>query len=363
MASNQTGTLVYIGTYTRTGKSKGIYVYRFDRMTGKLTYVDATPGASNPSFVAIHPNGRNLYAVSEIADHEGKRTGSVYAYSIDRSTGRLTHLNVQPSQGTGPCHVNVEESGKYVLVANYQSGSVAMFPVQADGSLGQASDAVQHQGSSVNKDRQAGPHAHCIFPDPTNKFAFVNDLGTDKVVVYRLDLSNGKLKPNDPPSTGVKPGFGPRHLDFHPNGRFVFVIHELGNMITSFAYDSNRGSLKELQTVPSLPEGWSGTSHTADIHVSPSGKFLYGSNRGHDSIVIYAIEESTGKLTYVGHESTRGKTPRNFAIDLSGTFLFAENQNSDAIHTFRIDSRTGRLTATGDVTEVPSPVCLKFLTV
>jgi 6-phosphogluconolactonase len=361
MTSNQAGMLVYIGTYTRSGKSKGIYVYRFNPSNGKLTYVDATSGISNPSFVALHPNGRYLYSVSEIADHEGRRTGSVYAYSIDRSTGKLTPLNVQPSQGTGPCHVNVEATGKYVLVANYQSGSVAMFPVQSDGSLGEASDAVQHQGSSVDKDRQVGPHAHCIFPDPTNKFAIVNDLGTDKVMVYRLDLAAGKLPPNNPPSASVQAGLGPRHLDFHPNGRFVFVIHELGNMITSFAYDSTHGSLTEIQTAPSLPEGWSGTSHTADIHVAPSGKFLYGSNRGHDSLVIYAIDPATGKLTYVGHESTRGKTPRNFAIDPSGTFLFAENQNSDTIHTFRIDQKTGKLTATGDVTEVPSPVCLKFL--
>ena len=361
--TSKSGTLVYIGTYTRTGKSKGIYVYRFDRATGKLTYVDATSGISNPSFLAIHPNGRNLYSVSEIADHEGRRTGSVYAYSIDRSTGKLAQLNVQPSQGTGPCYVSVEQTGRYVLVANYQSGSAAMFPVQPDGSLGQSSYAVQHQGSSVNKDRQAGPHAHCIIPDPTNKFAFVDDLGTDKTVVYRLDLAGGKLKPNDPPSASVKAGLGPRHLDFHPNGRFVFVIHELGNMITSFAYDSSRGALKEIQIVPSLPTGWSGTSHTADIHVAPSGKFLYGSNRGHDSIVIYAIDESTGRLTYVGHESTKGKTPRNFAIDSSGSFLFAENQNSDTIHTFRIDPRSGKLTATGEVTEVPFPVCMKFLNV
>lgn len=361
MASDRTGVLVYIGTYTRTGKSKGIYAYRLDQSTGRLSYAGVTSGVSNPSFVAIHPNGRNLYSVSEIADHEGRRTGSVYAFALDRASGELTQLNVQPSQGTGPCYISVERTGRYVLVANYQSGSAAMFPVKTDGSLGEASDAVQHKGSSVSKDRQAGPHAHCIVPDPTNRFAFVNDLGTDSVMVYRLDLAAGKLRPNDPPSASVKAGLGPRHLDFHPNGRFVFVIHELGNMITSFAYDSAKGLLKEIQTVPSLPKGWSGTSHTADIHVAPSGKFLYGSNRGHDSIVIYAIDESTGKLSYVGHESTRGKTPRNFAIDPTGTFLFAENQNSDTIHTFRIDKSTGKLTETGDVTEVPSPVCFKFL--
>jgi len=359
--TSKSGTLVYIGTYTRTGKSKGIYCYRMDQATGRLAFVDATTGINNPSFLAIHPNGQYLYSVSEITEHDGRRTGTILSYAIDRASGKLKQLNVQPTQGTGPCYVSVEKTGRYALVANYQSGSAAIFKIQLDGSLGAASDSRQHEGSSINKDRQAGPHAHCIIPDPTNKFAFVNDLGADKVIVYRLDLKAGKLVPNDVPTTSVKPGFGPRHLDFHPNGKLVVVIHELGNMITSYAYDSNKGSLKEIQTVPTLPADWNGSNTTADIHISPDGKFVYGSNRGHDSLVIYAIDGASGKLTYVGHQSTGGKTPRNFAIDPSGAFLYAENQDSDTIHTFRIDRATGKLKDTGDITEVPSPVCLKFL--
>ncbi|MBI4306524.1 MAG: lactonase family protein [Chloroflexi bacterium] len=354
--------LVYIGTYTRTGKSQGIYVHRVDESTGRLSEVGFTTGISDPSYLALHPNGRFLYSVSEVQEQDGRRAGSIYAYVIDPPSGKLSVLNHRPSQGTGPCYVSVEKSGKFALVANYQSGSIGAFPIGNDGRLGEASSSVQHQGSSVNKQRQQGPHAHCIVPDPSGKFVMVADLGMDKVMVYRLDLTAGKLTANHPPSISVAPGAGPRHIDFHPNGRYMYLINEIGNTITAFEYDGAKGTLKEIETMPSLPLGWTGENTTADIHVAPSGKFVYGSNRGHDSIVIYVIDGSTGKLTYVGHEPTRGKTPRNFAIDPSGTWLFAENQNSDTIHTFKIDQQTGRLTATGDIADVPSPVCMKFLT-
>jgi 6-phosphogluconolactonase len=308
-----------------------------DTSTGALKYVGAQTGIDNPSFVAVHPQRRFLYSVSEVRDYRGRHSGAVAAYSINPTTGALTPLNRQPSQGVGPCHVNVDKTGKCVLVANYASGSVAVFPVQADGSLGEASEAIQHRGSSVVKDRQEGPHAHSVNLSPDNRFAFVADLGMDKMMVYRLDAATGKLALHQ--EVSVKSG--------------------AGHTMTAFAYDAGAGKLTELQTLPTLPEGFSGTSHTADVHVHPSGKFLYGSTRGHDSIAIYTIDQRTGKLTLAGHQATQGKTPRNFAIDPSGAFLYAEHQDSDTIVTFRIDQQTGKLMPTGQVTEVPQPVCLR----
>ena len=349
----------YIGTYTTRGKSQGIYTYRMDTSTGVLKYAGVATGIDNPSFVAIHPQRRFLYSVSEVRDYRGRHSGAVAAYSINQKTGELTHLNHQPSQGIGPCHVNVDKTGKCVLVTNYASGSVAVFPVQADGSLGEATEAIQHRGSSIVPERQEGPHAHSVNLSPDNRFAFVADLGMDKVMVYRLDPAAGKLTPHQ--EVSVVPGAGPRHFDFHPNGKYAYLINEIGNTMTAFAYDAGAGKLTELQTLPTLPDGFSGTSHTADVHVHPSGKFLYGSNRGHDSIVIYGIDQRNGKLTLVGHQPTQGKTPRNFAIDPSGTFLHAEHQDSDTIVTFRIDQQTGKLAPTGQVVDVPQPVCLKFV--
>jgi 6-phosphogluconolactonase len=257
--------------------------------------------------------------------------------------------------------MSVDATGRFVLVANYGSGSVCVLPIGRDGGLGDAADVVQHQGSSVNPRRQQGPHAHSITLDAANRYAFAADLGIDKVMVYRLDTASGKLIPNDPPWAQVKPGAGPRHFDFHPSGKYAYLINELDSTITAFAYDASRGIIREIQTVPTLPADFRGASTCADVHVSPSGKFLYGSNRGHDSIVIFRIDEATGRLSYVGHELTQGKTPRNFAIDPTGTFLLAANQNSDTIVTFRIDQQTGKLTPTGHVAEAPMPVCLKLM--
>jgi 6-phosphogluconolactonase len=356
------GALVYIGTYTR-GKSEGIYVYRMDPSTGALEYASAAKGIDNPSYVAPHPQGGYLYAVTEAREFGGRPSGAVNAFAIDPKTGGLTFLNRQPSEGTEPCYVSVEHTGRFALVANYGSGSVAILPIQVDGSLGPASDFVQHEGSSVLPRRQAGPHGHSIVVDPNNRYALACDLGLDKVMVYELDLDKGKLVPNEEPWAKVAPGAGPRHSCFHPNGKFYYVINEIGNTVTAFTYEETRGALREIQTVPTLPDDFEGRTHTSDMHFGASGKFLYGSNRGHDSIAIFAVDEGTGKLTFVDRESTQGKTPRGFVIDPTGTFLLAANQNSDSIVTFRIDEETGKLTPTGHVTEVGVPVCLKFLPV
>ncbi len=352
--------LVFIGTYTR-GRREGIYVYRMNPATGALRFVQSASGGENPSFLAIHPKGHRLYAVSEIATFPGTPGGAVSALALDPQTGKLALLNQQPSQGSGPCYVTVDPTGRCVLAANYGSGSVSVLPIQEDGRLGAPTDSAQHQGSSVHPTRQKGPHAHCIVLDPAGRYAFAADLGLDKILIYRFDPARGKLTPGDPPWAQVKAGAGPRHLVFAANGRHAYVINEIDNTVTAFAYDAAHGTLRPVQTVPTLPEGFGGKSHCADIHLSPSGKFLYGSNRGHDSVVIFEVDERTGKLALVGHEPTRGKTPRNFAIDPTGTFLLAANQESGTVVSFRMDRQTGRLLPTGHVAEVPAPVCITML--
>ena len=349
---------VYIGTYTH-GESEGIYVYRLDLSSGTLEFESKATGVDSPTFLALHPEHRYLYAVNAVREVDGKPNGRVSAFRINPDTGELTFLNHQLSGGPGPCHLSVDSAGRYVLVANYAGGSVAMLPIQADGSLGEASDFVQHAGSSINPDRQEGPHAHSINIDPANRYAFAPDLGIDKIMIYELDLIHGKFKPNSQPWVPVHAGAGPRHFDFHPNGQCAYAINELDSTMTAFRYDSSRGVLTEIESVTTLPDDFDGTSHCADVHVSPSGKFVYGSNRGHDSIVIFAIDQHTGQLTIVGHESTQGEIPRNFAIDPTGTLLLAANQMSNTAITFWIDSETGELNPTGQVAEVPTPVCLK----
>lgn len=358
--------LMYVGTYTQTSspsehRDQGIFAFRFDAETGALEPLGSAGGALNPSFLALHPNSRFLYAVGETTEYQGKEGGAVHAYARDPATGALTHLNEQPSKGTYPCHLSVEATGRYALVANYGSGSVLMLPIRDDGRLGETADFVQHQGSSVNPKRQEGPHAHSIMISPDNHFAFAPDLGLDKVLCYRLDLERGKLVANDPAGVQVAPGAGPRHFDFHPNGRWAYLINEIGNTLSAYTYDAARGALTLLNTVPTLPSGFGGTSHTADVHVHPSGKFVYGSNRGHDSVAICAIDQGTGQVSVVGHESTQGKTPRNFAIDPTGAFLLAANQSTDNIAVFRIDAQSGRLTPTGHSVQAPAPVCLKLI--
>ena len=358
--SNTNSYFLYIGTYTK-GASEGIYVYRFDASTGSMEHLSTTTGVEDPSFLAIGPDGRNLYSVGEVGGGPGQPTGAVHAFSIDQTTGELAHLNYQSSRGEGPCHVGVDQTGRYVLAANYRSGSVAMLPIRDDGSLGEATGFVQHEGSSVNTDRQEGPHAHSIIVDPANRYAFAPDLGTDRVMVYQLDLDQGRLVPNDEPWAPTASGAGPRHFDFHPSRKYAYVIDELDSTFTAYAYDEASGALTQLQSLSTLPKDFAGTSYCADVHVHPSGRFIYGSNRGHDSIVVCGIEEDTGKLKYLGCESTQGKTPRNFALDPTGAYLLAANQDSDSVVTFRVDQETGRLEPTGFVAQVPTPVCLKLV--
>lgn len=353
----------YVGTYTR-GSSEGIYQFEFDPATGKATAPTLAAKTTNPSFLAIHPNRRFLYAVGEISDFGGKRVGAVSAFAIDPASGQLTLLNQQPSGGAGPCHVVVDREGKNVLVANYGGGSVAVLPITEEGGLKEPSSVVQHTGSSVNPARQKEPHAHSINLDPAGRFAFVADLGVDKIFVYRFDAENGKLTPNDSPAARVAPGSGPRHFAFHPSGKYAYVINEMLLTTTAFAYDAERGELTEIATVSTLPpeteiegQGYS----TAEIVAHPSGKFLYGSNRGHNTIAVYSLDAQTGKPTLLENESTQGRTPRNFAVDPTGQWLFAENQDSDTIVVLRIDPKTGELDPSGVKINVPSPVCVRFM--
>lgn len=352
--------LVYIGTYTKKD-SKGVYAYRLDMATGHLTPVTSGPMTPNPSFLAIHPNHRFLYVVNELQDFGGGKTGGVTAFRIDPKSGALTQLNQQKSEGLDPCFITVDAHGKNVLVANYSSGSAACLPIMADGTLGPASSVVQHHGTGPNKSRQEGPHAHSINLDASNRHALVADLGLDKVMVYRFDPAKGSLLPNDPPFGSVAPGAGPRHLVFSPEEKHVYVMDEVNSTVTAFNYDNKSGKLDEIQAVSTLPEGFKGSNTTADIHLSPNGRFLYGSNRGHDSIVIFRVDPATGRLSYVGHQSTQGKTPRNFGIDPTGRYLLAANQDSDSVVVFRIDPDSGQLTPTGTTVEVSMPVCVKFM--
>ena len=353
---------VYFGTYT--GKvSKGIYRSELDLATGKLSPAVLAGEAASPSFLAIAPNQKFLYSVGEISDFGGKKAGAVNAFAIDAATGNLTLLNQQSSVGAGPCHVVVDREGKNVLVANYGGGSAAVLPIQADGKIGEASSFVQHKGTSVDKGRQESPHAHSINVDAKNRFAFVADLGLDTVQVYRLDSAKGTITANDPPAAKVEPGSGPRHFAFHPSGKFAYVINEMSLTVTAFQYDAEKGLLTSQQTITTLPEGVTDRKgmSTAEVVVHPSGKFLYGSNRGHHSIAIFAIDQSTGKLTAVGHQGMGIKTPRNFNVDPTGNYLLVANQDGDSVVVFRVDQATGKLEPTGSTIEVPMPVCVKFL--
>jgi 6-phosphogluconolactonase len=351
--------LVYIGTYTRQD-SKGIYAYRFQPATGKLTPIGLVAETENPSFLTLHPNHRFLYAVNEISNYEGQRAGSVSSFSIDAKTGMLTSLNRVTTRGTIPAHLVVDKTGKCLVVANYGSGSVAAFPLNADGSVGAASAFVEHAGSSTGP-RQKGPHAHAVVLSADNRFVFVPDLGLDQVLSYRLDPAKCTLTPNDPPFTKVTQGSGPRHFVFHPNGQFAYAVSEMGSLVTVFAYDRDRGTLKELQTISTLPKDFSGTNNSAELEVHPNGRFLYASNRGNDSIAVFAIDPRAKTLTLVEHVPTQGKTPRNFAIDPTGAYLLAANQDTNNIVLFRIDQKTGRLTPTGVDLKTPLPVCVIFL--
>ena len=351
---------IYIGTYT-SGESEGIYQCSFNPKTGELSGLKIAAKKKNPSFLTISPDRKFLYCVNETMNYKGKPGGSVSAFSIDPVNNSLQFINDQSSKGGAPCHIITDKTGRFVLTANYMGGNVAVYPVNSDESIGNPTSIVQHKGSGKNPDRQEAPHAHSVILDSSNKYAFVSDLGIDKIMIYEFNSKTGILTPANIPWVNLQPGAGPRHFTFHPSGEYAYVINELNSTISSFSYESKDGKLTEIQTITTLPVNFEGNNSCADIHISPSGKYLYGSNRGHNSIVWYYIDETSGKLTLIGFESTLVETPRNFTIDPSGTFLLVANQNTNTIVTFRIDTQTGKLNFTENMLSVPSPVCIKFL--
>lgn len=346
---------VYVGTYT-DGTSRGIYRFDFDAASGRTTAPVLAAEATNPSFLALHPSGRFLYAVGETPSFEGAKSGAVSAFSVDPESGDLRLLNQQRSEGAGPCHLVVDASGRNLLVANYGSGTVAVLPVEADGRLRPASSVQTHEGSGPVAGRQDKPHAHGVYLDASQRFAFAPDLGADRVFVYRFDAENGTLEPHG--AAALEPGSGPRHLAFHPDGTHAYVINELRSTITAFGYDPARGVLSLLETLTTLPAGFSGASWTAEVEVSPDGRFVYGSNRGHDSLAVFRVEAGTGKLALAGHVPVGGRTPRHFAIDPSGGFILAGHQGSGTIAVLRIDAASGLPTLLGAPVSVDKPVCL-----
>ena len=357
MSDTSKNPFVFIGTYTEKegSQSKGIYVYRMDVSSGKLSFVWEAKGILNPSYLEIHPGRRLFYAVNEVQSFGGQDGGGVTGFSIDPTSGTLDLLNAYSSQGKDPCYISIEQTGRFALVANYSGGNAAMLPIQPDGQLGPASDVVQHSGASVNPDRQTAPFVHSIVPDPTNRFAMVADLGADKLVIYEMDLEKGKLRRHA--EVKVKPGAGPRHTIFHPNGKYLYLINELNSTLIAYRYNSAEGSLEELQTISTLPRGFEGENLCADLHIY--GKYLYGSNRKHDTIAWYLIDEDTGQLTYQGEVPSGGKEPRGFAIDPTGNFLLAAHERSDNVAIFQLDPATGKPLQTEQELKVSFPVCVK----
>jgi 6-phosphogluconolactonase len=364
-------TLCYVGTFTRTGTSKGIYFFKFE--TSPASADGATTAAHpkliplglaveniNPSFLAVDAKRRLIFSANGTETFEGKKTGIVSAYSIDPQTGHLKLINQQPALGVNPCHLVLDKAGKNLVVANYGSGSVTVIPVAADGRLGEPTSSIQHVGKSVHP-RQQGPHAHCVTLDPENKYAFVCDLGLDQILAYRFDADAGKLTPAEPAFTATKPAAGPRHLAFRPDGKFAYSINEMNSTVSVFAYSPANGALQELQTVSALPADIQGRSSGAEIEVHPSGKWLYVSNRGHDSVVVFDIDPAQGTVTFKAAQSSGGKTPRHFGFTPDATHLVVGNQESGTLLTCRIDQSTGLLTPLEGLPEVPQPACIVFL--
>ena len=355
---------VYVGTYTRGSDSQGIYQLLLDGKTGQLTHVDTTENVVNPSFLAIHPTQKYLYAVNEINDFQGQKAGTVSAFAIDASSGKLKFLNQQTSRGGAPCHLVVDQTGKFVLVANYSGGNLCSLPIQSDGSLQPATAFVQHTGSSVNPARQTAPHAHSINLDLKNRHAIVADLGIDELRVYEFSPENGSLEPNKVPGIKMAPGAGPRHFAFHPSGKWGYVINELNLTVTAMDYHEKNGIFEIIQNISTVPDGTGRKGNsTAQVLVHPSGKFLYGSNRGPNTIAIFQVDQKNGKLKSLGYQPTGGKIPRNFNIDPSGNYLLAANQDSNNVVVFKINQETGLLQPTGYEIDVPKPVCIQFLPV
>jgi 6-phosphogluconolactonase len=350
---------VFVGTYTGK-KSQGIYRVEFDPATGKLGTPELAAKATNPSFLAVHPKRTHLFSVGEVGDAKGKRGGGVSSFTLDTKTGELTPINQESSVGAGPCHIVCDKQGKNVLVANYGGGSVAVLPVDESGKLAKASSFAQHTGSSVNPKRQERPHAHSVNLDAANRFAVVADLGIDKLLVYKYDPSSGTITPNDPPAVDLAPGAGPRHFAFHPNGKWAYTNNELDWTVTALSYDADKGAFTKLNTVSTLPAPHAGNS-TAETVVHPNGKFVYVSNRGHNSIAIFEIDQTTGELKAAGHQGQGVNVPRNFNIDPTGRWMIVANQAGDSLTVYEIDPTSGQLKPTGQSVEVGSPVCVKFV--
>ncbi len=352
--------VVYVGTYT-DGESRGIYRFAVDPDSGKATSSALAADSESPSFLALHPAGRFLYAVNETDDFGGESTGAVSAFAIDPASGDLRLLNRQPSMGAHPCHLLLDAAGRNVLVANYNGGNVSVLPLTADGRLEAPSAVRVHEGTGPDSRRQERPHAHGLALAPNERFALVTDLGADRVFVHRFDPAAGTLEPNTPPSAAAEPGSGPRHVVFHPSGNHVYAINELLSTVTVFRYEAASGILEPAQTITTLPIGFEGRNSTAEIAVSPDGRFLYGSNRGHDSLAVFTIDENSGRLAPAGHVSTGGRNPRHFAIDGTGRLLLVANQNSATVTVFRLDLATGLPAAVGAPVRVPKPVCLLLM--
>lgn len=350
---------VYIGTYTGS-KSKGIYGYRYETKTMQFTSLGVQAEIVNPSWLATGPPRSCLYAISEVGNGQ-TTTGQISSFSINRKTGALTFLNKVSTRGGGPCHLTVDRTGKVLLTANYGSGSVASFAIKADGSIGEPLEFTQDRGSSINPSRQSGPHCHEVVLSPDNRFLLVPELGLDQIKIYRFSASAGKCTPNNPPFVAVTPGYGPRHLTFGVDGNFAYLVCEMKSSVMTFSYDRAHGSLKHLQTISTLPPDFAGIDNSAEIQADRSGRFLYASNRGHDSIAVFAIDRRKGTLSPIQVSSTQGKTPRNFVFDPAGDALLAANQDSDQINVFNLDHNTGRLMPTDIHLSVPSPVCIHFV--
>lgn len=352
---------VYIGSYTNKAKT-GITMLDLDTHTGALTGKRSVYEGPNPTYLVLSSDYRYLYAANEIDNFGGQKAGAVSAFAVDAATGSLRLLNQQSTVGDGPCHIDVDKHNKIVVVANYGGGSVASFPVEEGGKLGQAATFVQHEGKSVDPARQEGPHGHSFTLDGSNRYGFACDLGLDKIFVYKLNAETGTIVENDPPFATVSPGSGPRHIAFTPNNHFAYVCNEMLSTITGFAYDSTTGTLKSLETLSTLPSNYheKGNS-TAEIQVSPDGHFVYVSNRGHNSIAIFAINQQTGRLTSVGHQSTEGRTPRCFKIEPSGNWMLAANQDTDNVVVFKVDRKTGKLSPTGHTAHISMPVCVQYM--
>lgn len=351
---------IYVGTFSGDIE-KGIYVYEFDRRQSSLSLVQILGGMESPTYIEIHPNGKFLYSVNRNSINENKDWGSVSSYSIDATTGYLTHINDQPSYGNAPCHISIDSKGRLLFIANYGTGSIAAYPIEENGSLAPASKFIQHTGSSVGGERQQGPHAHSTMVSPNDDFLYAADLGIDKVKTYRIDYKNKSMEPV-PDSDGIAdPGSGPRHIIISANQEFLYLLEEMGHQVAVFRINKENGALHPVQTISTLPENYKETNFCADIHIDPSGKYLYASNRGHNSLAIYGINKKTGKLSLIDIESVQGDWPRNFLIDPRGEYLFVANRRSNNVIVFKRDNSSGKLTSAGIEVQVPEPVCIKIL--